>query len=105
MAGSAASQRMRAILVKASEHKPTLFLSEAPMPTVRPGNILVKVGAAGVNRMDLLQKAGVLQLQLHAWERSLSADFAFPCSCECVICVRLSGWPPIHLTAFGYTGV
>lgn len=58
MAGIAASQRMRAILVKASEHKPSLFLSEAPMPTVQPGHILVKVGAAGVNRMDLLQKAG-----------------------------------------------
>ncbi|OEH76429.1 quinone oxidoreductase pig3 isoform x1 [Cyclospora cayetanensis] len=55
-----AMQRMRAVLTRAAGRQgtPSLFLSEAPIPQVRQGQILVKVGAAGVNRMDLMQKAG-----------------------------------------------
>ncbi|CDJ44651.1 quinone oxidoreductase, putative [Eimeria tenella] len=37
---------------------PYLYLSECPLPKLRPNEMLVRVGAAGVNRMDLLQKAG-----------------------------------------------
>ncbi len=35
-----------------------LRLAEAPMPQPRPGDLLVKVHAAGVNRADLLQRQG-----------------------------------------------
>ncbi|WP_371347234.1 NAD(P)H-quinone oxidoreductase [Ancylobacter sp. IITR112] len=35
-----------------------LRLTDAPIPEVRPGDVLVKVHAAGVNRADLLQRQG-----------------------------------------------
>ncbi len=46
---------MKAITV--TEDK-KLELTTAPIPTVKPGEVLVKVHAAGVNRADLLQAAG-----------------------------------------------
>jgi putative PIG3 family NAD(P)H quinone oxidoreductase len=36
----------------------TLTLSDLPDPEARPGEVLVRVAAAGVNRADLLQRAG-----------------------------------------------
>lgn len=35
-----------------------LRLAEVPMPVLRPGDLLVRVMAAGVNRADLLQREG-----------------------------------------------
>ncbi len=35
-----------------------LKLTEAPIPVPGPGEVLIKVAAAGVNRADVLQAAG-----------------------------------------------
>jgi putative PIG3 family NAD(P)H quinone oxidoreductase len=40
----------------------TLKIAEAPIPTPGPGEVLIKVEAAGVNRADLLQAAGRYKL-------------------------------------------
>jgi putative PIG3 family NAD(P)H quinone oxidoreductase len=49
---------MRAIVVKAPGGPEVLELGEVPDPTPRPGDLLVRVRAAGVNRADLLQRFG-----------------------------------------------
>ncbi|CAB0992534.1 NADPH:quinone oxidoreductase [Corynebacterium diphtheriae] len=46
---------MRAIYV---QDDATLAVHDAPTPTLQPGEVLVQVKAAGVNRADLLQAAG-----------------------------------------------
>ena len=35
-----------------------MVLATGPLPAVRPGEILVRVGAAGVNRPDVAQRSG-----------------------------------------------
>jgi tumor protein p53-inducible protein 3 len=49
---------MRAIVVKAPGGPEVLELGEAPDPRTGPGDLLVRVRAAGVNRADLLQRLG-----------------------------------------------
>jgi putative PIG3 family NAD(P)H quinone oxidoreductase len=49
---------MRAILVPKPGGPEALVFGEAPDPVARPGEVIVRVKAAGVNRADLLQAAG-----------------------------------------------
>lgn len=49
---------MKAIVFDGFGDAEVLRLAEVPMPQPRPGDLLVKVGAAGVNRADLLQRQG-----------------------------------------------
>src|SRR5918912_2565008 len=49
---------MRAILLKSFGGPEVLQLGETPDPQPRPGDLLVRVRAAGVNRADLLQRMG-----------------------------------------------
>jgi putative PIG3 family NAD(P)H quinone oxidoreductase len=49
---------MRAIVVKAPGGPEVLELGEVPDPRPRPGELLVRVRAAGVNRADLVQRLG-----------------------------------------------
>jgi putative PIG3 family NAD(P)H quinone oxidoreductase len=50
---------MRAITVRGGKGGPdALEVQPVPMPEPRPGHVLIRVRAAGVNRPDLLQRAG-----------------------------------------------
>ena len=46
---------MKAVLIDSDK---SLYWSEVPDPVLKPGHVVVKVRAAGVNRADLLQAAG-----------------------------------------------
>jgi putative PIG3 family NAD(P)H quinone oxidoreductase len=50
---------MKAILYNGFGGPEVLHLADAPLPAVRPDDLLVKVCAAGVNRADLSQRKGV----------------------------------------------
>src|SRR5882762_9194878 len=49
---------MMAVAVERSASGPKLYLKEMLVPHPGPGQILIKVAAAGVNRADLLQVEG-----------------------------------------------
>jgi tumor protein p53-inducible protein 3 len=49
---------MRAVIVKSPGGPEMLQVAEVPDPQRRPGDLLVRVRAAGVNRADLLQRLG-----------------------------------------------
>jgi len=49
---------MKAILYETLGTPDVLYLGDAPMPTPKHDELLVRVHAAGVNRADLLQRAG-----------------------------------------------
>lgn len=49
---------MKAILVPSPGGPEALVFGEVPEPTLRPGEVLVRVRATAVNRADLLQAAG-----------------------------------------------
>jgi NADPH2:quinone reductase len=49
---------MRAINITAFGGPEVLQVSEQPVPAFKPGELLIKVQAAGVNRPDVLQRAG-----------------------------------------------
>ncbi|MCQ8240091.1 NAD(P)H-quinone oxidoreductase [Rhizosaccharibacter radicis] len=49
---------MRAIVHDRFGPAEVLHLAEVPLPVVRPTDLLVRVGAAGVNRADILQRDG-----------------------------------------------
>lgn len=49
---------MRAILVGSAPKAGTLQVSEVDAPRIEPGNVLVSIRSAGVNRADLLQRQG-----------------------------------------------
>jgi NADPH2:quinone reductase len=49
---------MRAIEITQSGGPEVLQISEQPIPACKPGEVLIKVQAAGVNRPDVLQRAG-----------------------------------------------
>ncbi|NYI58467.1 NAD(P)H-quinone oxidoreductase [Cellulomonas soli] len=49
---------MRAVVVSEPGDPDVLTVAEVPEPVPGPGELLVAVGAAGVNRADLLQRAG-----------------------------------------------
>jgi NADPH2:quinone reductase len=50
---------MRAVEISKPGGPEVLRLAERPQPSPRPGEILVKVAAAGVNRPDVLQRMGL----------------------------------------------
>jgi len=50
---------MRAIEIAAPGGPEQLQLTSRPTPTAGPGDVLIKVAAAGVNRPDILQRMGV----------------------------------------------
>jgi NADPH:quinone reductase len=49
---------MRAIQITQPGKPDVLQLCERPMPQLRPGEVLIKVHAAGINRPDVLQRMG-----------------------------------------------
>src|SRR2546423_8259625 len=49
---------MRAVVVKAPGGPEVMQIAEVPDPQPGPGDLLVRVRAAGVNRADLLQRMG-----------------------------------------------
>ena len=49
---------MRAVVVKSPGGPEVLQIGEVPDPQPRPGELLVRVRAAGMNRADLLQRLG-----------------------------------------------
>ena len=49
---------MRAIEIRQSGPPEVLSLCERPMPALKPGEVLIKVHAAGINRPDVLQRLG-----------------------------------------------
>ncbi|HWE24805.1 MAG TPA: alcohol dehydrogenase catalytic domain-containing protein, partial [Myxococcales bacterium] len=49
---------MRAVVVESPGGPEVLQIAEVPDPQPRPGDLLVRVRAAGVNRADLLQRLG-----------------------------------------------
>ena len=51
-------QSMHAILTQGAGGTEVMHLSEVPLPTLRPGDILIRVEAAGINRPDVLQRQG-----------------------------------------------
>src|SRR4051812_1579500 len=50
--------RMRAIVVKQPGGPEAMQVADVPDPQPRPGDLIVRVRAAGVNRADLLQRLG-----------------------------------------------
>lgn len=54
-------QHMRAVIAPKPGGPEALILVERPTPTPGPGEILIKVAAAGVNRPDILQRLGGYQ--------------------------------------------
>lgn len=51
-------ERMRAIEISAPGGPEVLRLTERPVPVPGPGEILIRIAAAGVNRPDVAQRAG-----------------------------------------------
>jgi NADPH2:quinone reductase len=51
-------ETMTAIVIKAPGGPEMLVAAERPVPVPDPGEILIKVGAAGVNRPDIMQRRG-----------------------------------------------
>ena len=51
-------ETMTAIVIKAPGGPEMLVAAERPVPLPGPGEILIKVGAAGVNRPDIRQRRG-----------------------------------------------
>ncbi|WP_349368007.1 NAD(P)H-quinone oxidoreductase [Salinarimonas sp.] len=51
-------QTMRAVIAEGGGGPEVLTLVERPVPTPGPGEILVKVAAAGINRPDVIQREG-----------------------------------------------
>ena len=49
---------MRAIEITKPGPAEVLQLCERPIPVLKPGEVLIKVHAAGVNRPDVIQRAG-----------------------------------------------
>src|ERR1700742_2318520 len=50
--------RMRAIVVERPGSADSLRIAEIPRPAPGPGEILIKVAAAGLNRADIVQRQG-----------------------------------------------
>src|ERR1700748_1511326 len=51
-------ERMRAVVVHGRGDAGTMRVATVPRPTPRPGEVLIKVTAAGVNRADIVQRKG-----------------------------------------------
>src|SRR4030095_10777559 len=55
---SAAAQRMKVIEVPQPGGPEALVLGERPVPQPAPGEVLIEIAAAGLNRADILQRRG-----------------------------------------------
>jgi len=53
---------MRAIAIEAPGGPEVLKLQSMPVPEVQPGEVLIRVRAAGINRPDVLQRLGMYQI-------------------------------------------
>src|ERR1700761_9651244 len=51
-------ERMRAIVVPGPGDAGAMRVAEIPRPMPRPGEVLIRVAAAGVNRADIVQRKG-----------------------------------------------
>lgn len=67
---------MKAIVFDDFGAADVLRLADAPVPEVRPGDLLVKVHAAGVNRADLLQRQGYYGRQSYGESDLLGLEVA-----------------------------
>ncbi|MFT0858691.1 zinc-binding dehydrogenase [Ancylobacter sp. G4_0304] len=67
---------MKAIIFDDFGAADVLRLANAPLPKVRPGDLLVKVHAAGVNRADLLQRQGYYGRQSYGESDLLGLEVA-----------------------------
>lgn len=67
---------MKAIVFDDFGAADVLRLTDAPMPEVRPGDLLVNVRAAGVNRADLLQRQGYYGHQSYGESDLLGLELA-----------------------------
>lgn len=67
---------MKAVVYDDFGKADVLRLAEVPMPEVRPGDLLVKVHAAGVNRADLLQRQGYYGRQTYGDSDLLGLEVA-----------------------------
>ncbi|MFH1803867.1 MAG: NAD(P)H-quinone oxidoreductase [Pseudomonadota bacterium] len=59
MPGSTAPAKMQAIVINETGQTPVLVMGEADMPVLSDGCVLIRLKAAGVNRPDLMQVAGM----------------------------------------------
>ena len=50
---------MKAVIAPPTDGNDSLLLADRPVPEPRPGEVLVRVAAAGVNRPDILQRRGL----------------------------------------------
>lgn len=67
---------MKAIVYEQFGTADVLHLADVAMPELRPGDILVKVWAAGVNRADLLQREGYYGSQSYGESSLLGLELA-----------------------------
>ncbi|THV12696.1 NAD(P)H-quinone oxidoreductase [Rhizobium rhizophilum] len=67
---------MKAIIFDDFGGADVLHLADAPMPELRPDDLLIKVMAAGVNRADLLQREGVYGSQSYGDSPILGLEVA-----------------------------
>lgn len=67
---------MKAIIFDDFGGADVLHLADAPMPELRPDDLLIKVLAAGVNRADLLQREGVYGSQSYGDSPILGLEVA-----------------------------
>ncbi|SFB60272.1 NADPH2:quinone reductase [Rhizobium sp. NFR07] len=67
---------MKAIIFDDFGGADVLRLADAPMPELRPDDLLIKVMAAGVNRADLLQREGVYGSQSYGDSPILGLEVA-----------------------------
>lgn len=67
---------MKAIIFDDFGGADVLHLADAPMPELRPDDLLIKVIAAGVNRADLLQREGVYGSQSYGDSTVLGLEVA-----------------------------
>jgi NADPH2:quinone reductase len=54
---------MRAVLCRSFGSPENLTVEEVPLPVAQPGEIVIKVEAAGVNHADLLMVQGLYQVK------------------------------------------
>jgi NADPH2:quinone reductase len=67
---------MRAVILDRFGPAEVLHTAEVPMPEVRPTDLLVRVGAAGVNRADILQREGAYKGQHFGESELLGLELA-----------------------------
>ncbi|MES2988539.1 MAG: hypothetical protein V4808_11590, partial [Pseudomonadota bacterium] len=58
---------MRAIDPEAPGGPEVMVLAERPVPRPGPGEVLIKVAAAGVNRPEVMQRKGQQWARTHGW--------------------------------------